>query len=149
MEVAGVYLKATCYLNDCKKVCHHNCPSWSCQGGQDVGLDLRTECPVTTECQGPVGHDDDRVRSRNTFVHVCPHRFTHSTLNFWQHSITKGERYRAQCIESSEDLSCSVSLKTVTDFLSVDLIPIMNCDTNGCPCKSNGAGSADSIDPPE
>jgi len=25
----------------------------------------------------------------------------------------------------------------------------MNCDTNGCSCKSNGAGSADSIDPPE
>ena len=63
MEVAGVYLKATCYLNDCKNVCHYNCPSWSSQGGQDVGLDLRTECPVATECQGPVGHDDDRVCS--------------------------------------------------------------------------------------
>ena len=28
-------------------------------------------------------------------------------------------------------------------------ITVIYCDTNGCPCKSNGAGSADSIDPPE
>jgi len=82
-----------------------------------------------------------------TYMNLNETSYTY--LNFWQHSITKGECYRAQCVESSEDLSCSVSLKTVTDFLSVDLIPIMNCDTNGCPCKSNGAGSADSIDPSE
>ena len=56
-----------------------------------------------------------------TYMNLNETSYTY--LNFWQHSITKGECYRAQCVESSEDLSCSVSLKTVTDFLSVDPIP--------------------------
>jgi hypothetical protein len=44
-------------------------------------------------------------------------------LNFWQHGITKGERYRAQRVESSEDLRRGGSFKAVADFLSVDPVP--------------------------
>lgn len=76
----AVYLKAACDLNNCKYVCHHNCPSWDSQGGQDVWLDSRAKCPVATECQCPVGHDDQRVGRLDAFVHVCRRWFSHGAL---------------------------------------------------------------------